>query len=151
MPSFCFENSSNPSWHAFYELLTSFWGYIYPQMFNGVNVRGLGRPAENFNFIILKPLISSFGCMFGVIVLLKDPFTLWHVQVFKAFLQYILQNLTVLLCIHFSLKLHKCLNSILAHASPYHEIVSSSMLDCWYGGPIRNAFTSWFPHIHLPI
>ena len=105
------------------------------------------RPAEDFNFIIFKPLISSFGCMFEVIVLLIDPFTLWHVQVFKAFLQCILQNLTVLFCIYPALNLYKCPNSIPAHASPYHETVSSSMLDCQYSGPIRNAFTSWFPVI----
>ena len=89
--------------------------------------------------------------MFGVNVLLKDPFTLWHVQVFKAFLQCILQNITVLFCIYSALNLHKCPNSIPAHASSYHEIVCSSMLDCQYSGPIRNVFTSWFLDIHLVI
>ena len=122
-----------------------------PQIFNWVNVRELRRPVGDFNSIIFKPLISSFGCMFGVIVLLKDPFTFWHVQVFKAFLQCILQNLTVLLCIHLALNLYKGPNSIPAYASPYHEIVSSFILDYQYSGPIRNAFTSWFPGIHLPI
>ena len=49
------------------------------------------------------------GCVFGIIILLKVTFILLHIQLFKAFLHSILQNFTVLFCIHLSLNLYKLL------------------------------------------
>ena len=51
---------------------------IHPEVFNGVNVRGLGWPDHDFNVIVFKPLGCLLGSVFGVIVLLKHPFSLWH-------------------------------------------------------------------------
>ena len=80
-------------------------------------------------------LLSSNHCValfevFGVIVLLKNPLFLLHLQIFKALHQSILQNLTVLLCIYDPLNLCKIFYSIPPHTTPYHEVISSSMLDC---------------------
>src|ERR1700750_1238001 len=103
---------------------------VFPKVFYWVHVRGLGRPAKNLNVMVFKPLCSQSRHVFGVIVLLKIPFILLHIQLFKAFLHPILQNLTVLHLIHIPLHLYELPNSIPTHTTPYHEISSSSMFDC---------------------
>ena len=98
-------------------------------MLNGVNVWGLGRPGKHLNAIVFKPLCSLLGDVFWIIILLKYPLPLLHLQLLKAFLQPIIQNVTVLLCINDPLNLYKLSNPIPAHTSPYNKIIPSSMLD----------------------
>src|SRR6266850_7299947 len=132
--------------HPLPQLMNSFGGcwillQIYPEVFNGVQIRGLGWPGHDINVVILKPLGCLLGCVFGVIVLLKCPLPLQHLQLFKTFHHSLIQNFTVLLCIHDPLNLCKHPYSIPPHTPPYHEIVPTSMLDCRSGGSVRK----WFP------
>ena len=120
-------------------------------MLNGVYIRGLGRPGKHLDAIVFKPLFCLLRGMFGVVILLKYPVLLWNLQLVKAFLQSIIQNVTVLLCIHGCLNLYELSYPILAHTPPYDEIISSSMLDCGYGGPIQKLFTLLFPGINPSI
>src|SRR6267142_4524502 len=98
-------------------------------MFYGVNVRGLGRPDKHLDVIVFKPFCSLVGGMLGVIVLLEDPLSLSHLQLFKAFHHSILQNITILLCIHDPLNLCELPYSIPPHTTLYHKVIPSSMLD----------------------
>ena len=86
-------------------------------MLNRVEVRELGRPDKQLDVIVFKPLCCLFGGVFGVIVLLKYPLLLFHLQLLKAFHQPIIQNVTVLLCIHASLNLYKLFYPILPHTT----------------------------------
>ena len=117
-------------------------------MLNGVYIRGLGRPGKHLDVIVFKPLFCLLGDMFGVIILLKYPVFLWYPQLVKAFLQSIIQNVTVLLCIYGPLNLYELSYSIPAHTPLYDEIISSSMLNCRCGGPIRKLFNLLFPGIN---
>src|SRR5258707_11379663 len=101
---------------------------IIPEVFNGVQIRRLSWPPEYLNIIIFKPLFGPFGGVFGVIVLLKVSLSILHLQLFKAFQHSMVQNLTVLLCIHLSLHLYQHSNSIPTHTAPYHKIIPPSML-----------------------
>ena len=120
-------------------------------MLNGVYIRGLGRPGKHLDAIVFKPLFCLLEGMFGVIILLKYPVLLWYLQLVEAFLQSIIQNVTVLLCIHGSLNLYELSYPILAHTPPYNKIIPSSMLDCGCGGLIRKSFTLLFPGMNPPI
>ena len=116
-------------------------------MLNEVYIRGLGRPGKHLDAIAFKPLFC-LGGMFGVIILLKYPILLWYLQLVKAFLQSIIQNVTVLLCIHGSLNLYELSYPIPAHTPPYNKIIPSFMLDCGYGGLIKKLFTLLFSGIN---
>src|SRR5277367_2165457 len=105
-------------------------------MFYRVNVRGLCRPDKHLDVIVFKPLCSQLGGMFGVIVLLEDPLSFSHLQLVKAFLHSILQNLTILLCIHDPLNLCELAYSIPPHTTPYHKVISSSMLNSRCDGSV---------------
>ena len=120
-------------------------------MLNGVYIRGLGRPGKHLDAIVFKPLFCLLGGMFGVVILLKYPVLLWNLQLVKAFLQSIIQNVTVLLCIHGPLNLYELSYPISAHTPPYDKIISSFMLDYGCGGPIRKLFTLFFPGINPSI
>ena len=124
---------------------------MMPEVFNGIQIWRLGRPFKYLNVVVLKPLLCLVGGVFGVIVLLKDPLILWYVQLFKAFHHSIIQNLIVLVSIHLPLHLYELPHPILTRRAPYHEIVASSMLDCWCCYAVRYQFPSFFPHIHLSI
>src|SRR5882762_1241022 len=87
---------------------------MVPEVF-WVHVRGLGRPAKDLNVVVLKPLCSQSRHVFGVIILLKVPLTIHHLQLFKTFLNCILQNFTVLNLIHVSLHLYELSHSIPPH------------------------------------
>jgi hypothetical protein len=157
MASFCLDNCLYPPRHAFYQSLACFWWNfvpllnhsipqlmhsswwpwvllhsmleVDPQVFYGVNVRGLGRPDKHLDVIVFKPFCSLVGHMLGVIVLLKDPLPFCHLQFFKTFYQPILQNIIVLLCIHNLLNLCELSNSIPPHTTPNHKVITPSMLD----------------------
>ena len=82
----------------------------------------------------------------------EKSFTLWHVQVFKPFLHCILLNLTC--CSAFILPWTS--TSVPTPFQPMHSHTMRlfpplCLTVGWYSGPIKNAFTSWFPSIHLPI
>ena len=128
-----FNNCLNPSWNVFYKSLACFWSnlvllfchslpqfmnslwwcWIFPQpllqvhpwVFNWVKVWGLGRPWKYLNIIVFKQLGCLFWGMFGIIILLKDPFLFLHLQLLKAVHHSIFRNFTVLHCIHLSLNL----------------------------------------------
>src|SRR5882757_10084293 len=123
MTTLCLDNCLYPSRHALYKLLACLcWNFIplfhhplpqrmhslgwfwilleillqiHLEAFNGIDVRGLIWPSHNFNVVVLKPL----GCLprgvFGVIVLLKHPLPLCHIQLFITFHHSPTQNLTV--------------------------------------------------------
>ena len=57
---------------------------VFPEMFNRVEIRGLGWPPKDIKVVVLKPLVSPLGVVFGVIVLLKVVSTLLHLQLLKA-------------------------------------------------------------------
>ena len=105
-------------------------------MLNGIYVWRLGRPSKDLNAIVFKLLCCLLGGVFWVIVLLEYPLPLIHLQLLKAFLQPIIQNVTVLLCIHGPLNLYKLPHPIPTHTSPYNKIVSFSMLDSRCGCPV---------------
>src|SRR5258705_8948292 len=79
---------------------------MLPEVFNGIEVRGLGRPLQRDDVIVRKPLICLFGGVLWDIVLLEVPLILSHLQTFKALL-HSLQNLTMLLTIHDPLNLYQ--------------------------------------------
>jgi hypothetical protein len=79
---------------------------IVPEMFDGIEVRGLSRPVNNNDVVVRKPGCGQPGGVFWVIVLLKISLTLLYIQLLKAFHQSILQNFTILLCIHLPLNLY---------------------------------------------
>src|ERR1700748_604478 len=112
MTTFCLGNCLYPSRHALYKVLACFWwnfiplfhhplpqlmhslGWvwilleslfqIHPEVFNGVDVRGLSWPGHDFNIVVFKPLGCLLGGVFGVIILLEHPLPLWHLQLFKT-------------------------------------------------------------------
>src|SRR5260370_24471659 len=134
MSTFCLNNCCNSPWHAFYKSLAYLWRYfitllshslpqlmysfwwnciflkfafnIEPKMFNGIEIRGLSRPVNNNNIVIQKPSCGQFRGVFWIIVLLKIPFSLLHIQLLKALYHPLIQNITILLCIHDALNLH---------------------------------------------
>jgi hypothetical protein len=57
-------------------ILLKFGLEVMPEMFNGIEVRGLGRPLQRNDVVIRKPLVSLFGGVFWVIVLLEVPLIL---------------------------------------------------------------------------
>lgn len=164
MTPFCPNNCSNSSWHAFYKVLACFFWYpipyfhhpvpkfmhplgmsrvfeqfpfhMYPEMLNGANVRGLGRPIKYLDVIVFKPLFGLLGGVFQVIILLKYPLLLGYLQLLKAFHHPIIQDVTVLLCIHVPLDLYKLSHPTPSHTSPYNKIISSSMLNSRSGSPV---------------
>jgi len=95
--------------------------------------------------MMIPSILEKLSYAGAVIVLLKHPLPLWHLQLFKTFHQSPIQNLTVLLSIHDPLNLCKHPHSIPTHATPYYKIVPSTMFDCRSGGSVRE----WFP-LHLP-
>src|SRR5277367_5172447 len=123
---------------------------MYPEMFYGVDVRGLCWPDHNINVVVFKPLGCLVGGVLGVIVLLKNPLPLYHLQLFKTFYHSLIQNFTVLLCIHDPLNLCEHSHSIPPHTPPYHKIVPSSMLDCRSCSPVRKWFSLFLPSVNLP-
>ena len=54
-------------------------------------------------------------------------------------------------CIHLPLHLSELSYPIPAHAPPYHNIISSSMLDCSCGSPVRKWCSLLLPSIHPSI
>src|SRR5258705_3216363 len=117
-------------------MLLEFGLEMLPEVFNGIEVRGLGRPLQGDDVIVRKPLICLFGGVLWVIVLLKVPLILSHLQTFKALLHSLLQNLTILLTIHDPLSLYQLPHPIPTHTSPNHQVNPPSMLDSWCGGPV---------------
>ena len=89
--------------------------------------------------------------MLGVIVLLENSLFLFYLQFFKTFHHSIFWNCTILLYIHLSFNLYKFSNSIPAHTTSYHEIISFSMLDSWCSGAIRHWLPLLFPYIYPSI
>src|SRR6266852_1456664 len=85
--------------------------------------------AKHLGAIVFKPLCCLLEGVFCVIILLKYPLHLLHLQLCKGFLQSIIQNVTVLLCIHDPLNLYELPYPISAHMSLYNMIISSSTLD----------------------
>ena len=120
-------------------------------MLNEVYIRGLGRPGKHLDAIVFKPLFCLFEGMFGVVILLKYSVLLWNLQLIKAFLQFIIQNVTVLLYIHAPLNLYELFYPIPAHTSLYNEIISSSLFNYRCDGPIKKLFTLLFSGINPPI
>ena len=134
MSTFCLNNCCNSPWHAFYKSLAYLWRYfipllshslpqliysfrwnfiflkfafdVEPEVFNGIEVRGLGRLMNNNNVVVFKPSCGQFGGVFWIIVLLEDSFILIHLQLLKAFHQPLLQYFTKLSGIHLPLHLH---------------------------------------------
>ena len=122
---------------------------MIPEGFNGIEVWRLSRPVNYNDIIIWKPSCGQPGGVFWAIVLLKISLPLFNIQLFKAFHHSLIQNFTVLFCIHFSLNLYKLSHTIPAHITSYHKVIPSSMFDCGCRGLIRWGFISLFPHIHL--
>ena len=102
---------------------------MFPEVFYWVHVRELGRPAKDLNVVVLKLFCSQSRHVFGVIIVLKVLLTIHHFQLFKIFLNSILQNFTILNLIHVSLNVYELPHSIPPHTTPYHEVFSSSMFD----------------------
>jgi hypothetical protein len=98
---------------------------MHPEVLNGAKVRGMGRSEKDLNVIVFKPLYCPFGGVFGDII----PLLLCCLQLLKAFHQFIIQNVTVLLCICDPLNLYELPYPIPPHTPPYHKIILSSMLD----------------------
>ena len=46
--------------------------YLISEVFDQIEVRGLGRPRQNFNAIVLEPSFGFFHGVFRVVILLKD-------------------------------------------------------------------------------
>src|SRR5882724_8915372 len=109
---------------------------MHPEVLNRVNIRRLGRPDKHLDVIVLKLLCCLFRGVFGVIVLLEYPLLLWYLQLLKTFHHSIIQNITVLLCIHYPLYLCELPSPIPPHTPPYHKIIPSSMFDSGSGGPV---------------
>src|SRR5579864_3026908 len=110
---------------------------VDPEVFNGVKVRGLCWPMNDNDVVVLEPSCCKSRGMFWVVVLLKVPLSFLHSQLFKTLHHSLIQNLTILHLIHLPLNLHKLFHTIPAHASPYHKIVPSSMLDSQCCSAIR--------------
>ena len=104
-----------------------------------------------FSSAVLNHFFCSFRGVFGVIFLLENSLLLLHLQLFKTFHHSIFQNCTILLCIYISFNFYKFSNSILAHTTPYHEVISPSMLDSWCSGVIKHWLPLLFPYIYLSI
>ena len=49
-------------------ILPKFLLEVLPEMFNMVEIRGLGWPPKDIKVVVLKPLVSPLGVVFGVIV-----------------------------------------------------------------------------------
>src|SRR6266852_2614909 len=92
--------------------------------------------AKHLGAIVFKPLCCLLEGVFWVIILLKYPLHLLYLQLCKGFLQSVIQNVTVLLCIHDPSNLYKLPYPIPAHTSPYNKIISSSKLDSEGGGSV---------------
>src|SRR3954466_4613648 len=71
-----------------------------PEVFSRVEVWRLGWPKHDNVFIVFKPLGGLLGLVFGVIILLKNTISHLLTPILKALLEFILQNLSVELCIH---------------------------------------------------
>src|SRR6266568_5206782 len=95
--------------------------------------------------------VGQFGGVFWIIVLLKIPLLLFHIQLLKALHHSLIQDFTILLCIHLALNFYQYSHTIPAHTTPYHKVIPSSMLDSRGSSTIRWCFTSFLPHIHLSI
>src|SRR5258707_12180039 len=117
-------------------MLLEFGLEMLPKVFNGIEVRGLGRLLQGSDIVVRKPLICLSGGVFWVIVLLEIPLILSHLQTFKALLHSLLQNLTILLSIHVPMHLNQLPHPIPTHTPPNHEVISPSMLNSWCGGPV---------------
>src|SRR3979490_275440 len=74
--------------------------------------------------------------MFWIIVLLEVPLILSNLQTFNALLHSLLQNLTILHCIHVPLHLYQLPHPIPAHTPPNHQVITPSMFDSWCDGPV---------------
>ena len=120
-------------------------------MLNRVYIRELGRSGKHLNVIIFKSLFYLFGGIFEFIILLKYPILLWYLQLVKAFLQFIIQNVIVLLYIHSPLNLYKLSYPILSYTPLYNKIIFFFMLDYRCNGSISKLFILLFLGINPPI
>src|SRR3954466_2631159 len=71
-----------------------------PEVFSRVEVWRLGWPKHDNVFMVFKPLGGLLGLVFGVIILLKNNISHLLTPILKTLLEFILQNLSVELCIH---------------------------------------------------
>ena len=85
---------------------------IIPEGFNGIEVWRLSRPVNYNDIIIWKPSWGQPGGAFWVIVLLKISLPLFNIQLFKALHHSLIQNFTILVCIHLSLNFYKLSHTI---------------------------------------
>src|SRR4051794_38573561 len=86
-----------------------------PEVFNRVEVWRLGWPKHNNVFLVFKPLGGLLGLVFGVIILLKNNIGHLLTPILKTLLEFILQNLSVELCIHSPINLAP-------YPTPSHDI-----------------------------
>src|SRR5436190_22133830 len=95
--------------------------------------------------MVVKPSLSLFAGMFGVIILLKDDITCrfvkikviillenditWRfVKIIDTFLKVFLQDLHIEISIHLSINLASISSTLPQHASPHHQRSSSKLL-----------------------
>ena len=127
MTPFSLHNCCNPPRHALNQILTHLWLYlvpfhlyslpqlqnatrcpfilpqpllqVIPKVFNGVQVRRLCWPQEDLDILGFKIIGGHLGPVFGVTILLEDDGGGILAIEGKAFLEFILQDLGVEICI----------------------------------------------------
>lgn len=92
-------------------------------MYYWIKFWGLCRPLSNLESIVIKPELGPFALVLEVIILLKDDILHRFASILQAFLQFILQNLSVKVCIHLALNPAWIFNSIPLYTAPQPHII----------------------------
>src|SRR3954464_6706739 len=92
-----------------------------PEVFNRVKVWRLGWPKHDNVFMVFKPLGGLLGLVFGVIILLKNNISHLLTPILKTLLEFILQNLSVELCIYSSVNLASISCPFPCHTPPHYQ------------------------------
>src|SRR5215471_10001124 len=178
MTTLCLYHCCNSPRHTFNQILTHLWLYllpfhlhplpqlqypyrcplilpqlplqVIPQVFNGIEVRGLCRPWYNLESMVFKPSGGLLGLVFGVIVLLEgDGGGIFSIEG-KTFLEFILQDLGVKLPIHPPINLACISHPLPQHTAPHHQRPTPK-LNSLLHQPITQALPSLLPSPPPPI
>src|SRR4051812_22348660 len=99
--------------------------------------------------MVFKPFGGLLGLVFGVIILLKNNMSHLLTPILKTLL-FILQNLSVELCIHSPINLASISHPFPCHTPPHHQGPSSKLQSSFHQSIIES-LSFLFPHPLLSI
>src|SRR5258708_29672452 len=106
-------------------------------MLNGIEIKGLWGPHHDLKSMVFQPGFGLFASMLGVIILLEDHPLGIFAPITEAFLELILQDTHIEVCIHISIDFAGIAHPIPPKTAPQHHM-STSIFECSLHQPVTN-------------